>query len=182
MSNFDYAVKHTLEMEGVFSNHHADPGGKTKYGVTERIWKAYWRESFDGTDTPCPAIETITKAHAIAFYKDVFWDALRLDRVKSKYIAAEVFDSAVNMGAEDAVKFFQRAINFNRRPEWGHIKVDGSLGPITRNAADRLVNEGHIIPLLKAMNGFQFIHYVGEDNPHMSRGWTRRINLASELA
>lgn len=182
MSNFDFAVKHTLEAEGLFVNHPNDPGGKTKYGVTERMWTEYWAEEFGQTDTPCPAIETITRAHAIAFFKDVFWDALRLDRVKNKYIAAEIFDSAVNMGAGDAVKFLQRAINFCRLPGWGQIKVDGALGPVTRNAADRLANEGHIIPLIKAMNGFQFAHYVGEDNPHMSRGWMRRINIPSELA
>lgn len=180
MSHFDFAVKHTLELEGVFSNHKADPGGKTMYGVTERYWVPYWLDNFP--DSPCPRIETITKAHAVAFFKDVFWDALRLDRVSDKFIAAEVFDSAVNVGAGDAVKFLQRGINYCRLPDWEPIKDDGVLGPITRGKVRDLLDLHYRVPLLEAMNGFQFIHYVDQDNPHMSRGWTERLKLASELA
>lgn len=180
MSDFAFAVKHTLEAEGVFSNNKNDPGGKTKYGVTERMWIPYWWDNFGKTQPP--DIERINVGHAIAFYKDVFWDALRIDRMNDKHIAAEVFDSAVNVGAGDAVMFLQRAINYNRLPTWERIKVDGVLGPVTRGKTQDLIDLNHRVPLLKAQNGFQFMHYVEQDNPHFSRGWTARIQLASELA
>lgn len=180
MSKFDFAVQYTLELEGVFSNHKADPGGKTKFGITEKLWNAYWADEF--VDTPCPAIETITKAHAIAVYKDVFWDHLRLDRVSDVYVATEVFDSAVNVGPGDAVKFLQRAINYCRLPDWERIKEDGALGPITRGKVKELIDLHYRENLLIAMNGFQFIHYVEQDNPYMSRGWTERLKLAAQAA
>jgi len=176
MDNFQFALQHTLAAEGVFSNHKADPGGKTKYGVTDRMWRPYWLERYP--DYPIPVIEVITVGQATEFYRDVFWDALRLDRIKDKHVAAEVFDSAVNVGAGDAVLFLQRAINYNRLPNWEKIKTDGVLGPITRGRCHDLLALHYRMPLLIAQNGFQFLHYVNQDNPHFSRGWTKRVQLA----
>lgn len=180
MTNFYYAVGHTLEAEGVFSNHEADPGGKTKYGVTERMWGAYWEDQ--GYELPVKKIEALSVIDATEFYKHVFWEALQLDRIPDKHIAAEIFDSAVNMGAGDAVRFLQGAINYLRLPDWEPIKVDGIIGPVTRGRIRALIAGGYRVPLLIAMNGEQYIHYKEQDNQYMSRGWTKRLQLASELA
>lgn len=175
MSNFDYAVAHTLDLEGGFSDHPADPGGRTMYGVTERLWKAYCAERFPGQ--PVRPIERITPRDAIEFYRYMFWDALRLDLIRDRHIAAEIFDSAVNCGPGNAVRFFQKAINYNRLPGDNPIAVDGIVGPVTRGAAHRLIQMGYRIHLFKAMNGYQFMHYERIGNQHMSRGWTERIQL-----
>ena len=35
--NFDTALKHVLQIEGDFSDHPDDPGGKTRFGITEDV-------------------------------------------------------------------------------------------------------------------------------------------------
>ena len=176
--NFERAVRETLYLEGVFSDDSQDPGGKTKYGITEGTWRAFRQDR----DLSLPKeVEGITVSQATDVYYYDFWCKLGLDKMFDKYVAAEVFDSAVNCGPGTGAKMLQRAINYCRREGWDRIAVDGQIGPQTRLAVDRLVSAGHRLPLLEACNGEQYIHYRGLDKPRYSRGWTRRLAIAKEL-
>jgi lysozyme family protein len=182
--NFKFAVHHTLAEEGVFSNHERDPGGRTKYGITQKSWSSYRDDQvLMGADPDgLPAdVFAITPTQAEEVYYENYWMAPRLNLIEDKHVAAEVFDSGVNCGPVSAVWFLQGAINFCRKPDWNRIQEDGHLGPETRNAIRRLVAQGYRIPLLLAMNAEQYIHYKRIGNQHMSRGWTRRLMLAKDL-
>lgn len=45
MTPFEEALKHTLGIEGEYSDHPSDSGGKTRYGITEAKARAW---GYDG--------------------------------------------------------------------------------------------------------------------------------------
>jgi lysozyme family protein len=161
---FTYAVGKTLKAEdgsgtGILTNDKYDPGGKTKYGITEDLATHY------GYD-----VEKLTEDQAIDIYYREFWTGCHLDRVKSQYIAAEVFDSAVNLGQYPAMYIAQLScILMGER-----VGLDGRVGTETADAMNSLSAkyEEH---LLLSMNGFQFLYYVtGKDEFYRTIG---RLNL-----
>lgn len=174
---FLFAVQNTLEEEGVFSDVADDPGGKTKYGITEyRLQVAI----ADGV-VPYVTIQNLSIPQAIEIYHAYYWLELRLDKILSPYIAAEIFDSAVNCGTGTGVKFAQRAYNFCRMKGGEDLKDDGVLGPISRYAINNMA-EKYETPLLIAMNGEQYKYYdTISDNREQfhtfTRGWTKRLHL-----
>jgi lysozyme family protein len=168
MSHFAFAVEHTLEAEGVFSDHPDDPGGATKHGITEDLARThgYTGDMLD-----------LTEEFARHVYKLEFWDALRLDEVTSQHVAAEIFDTAVNMGPHTAVEIAQLACRLMGE---NNLTVDGALGPKTLAALNTYLPryESH---LYHCLNGYQFSRYVElyESNPAKRRtfikGWMRRL-------
>ena len=59
------------------------------------------------------------------FYKDQFWDKLRLDEVEYEIVCKEMFLFAVNAGLKIAIKTAQRVLG---------ITADGIIGPQTLKA------------------------------------------------
>lgn len=170
--NFHYAVTQTLEAEGLFSDTAGDPGGKTKYGVTEATWAAYCSE----TNIPHKGIKDISKQDAIAVYRRNYWDELHLDLISDKHVAAEIFDTAVNCGVVPATKIAQRAcnlLNFAGEP----LAEDGHLGPATRARINAVAGK-YRLALIVCLNGCQFDYYVElGDQPRFKKfinGWMRR--------
>ena len=172
--DFPFAVKHTLEAEGLFSDHPDDPGGATKHGITEAVARAH---GYTGD------MRDLEVEFAVHIYRVDYWDVLRLDEVSSKYVAAELFDTAVNMGPPAAAGIVQRAC---RLMGDHNLKVDGVLGKKTLGAINSLLPryEAH---LYHCLNGYQFIRYVElfEANPAERRafikGWMRRLSRFPEM-
>lgn len=167
---FQWAVHHTLEVEGVFSDHQADSGGATRYGITEGLARRYG----------IPDVRTLTLDQAIGIYWEEFWRTLGLDHVAgdSWRVAAEIFDSAVNTGHRRAGLIAQQAAN----EVFGEdVAVDGMIGPQTRAALGRIVHGGYERHLVAALNGYQFEFYINllrdghEGAPHFIRGWMLRL-------
>ena len=90
--------------EGGYSNHPADRGGATRWGVTEAVARAH---GFRGDMRAFPRDE------AERIYKRIYWMRPGFDRIAALApdIAAELFDTGVNMGPAVAVAFLQRALN-----------------------------------------------------------------------
>lgn len=174
MNNFDYAVGLTLTEEGVFSDTAGDRGGATKYGITAKLGMAYGHMD----------IHTITKGDAIRIYRAEFWDKMRLDDLLSKWVAAEIFDTAVNSGSNQAALIAQRAVNLLLRPEQVKLVEDGRFGPGTRAAINNLCATRHR-HLLAALNGFQFQFYLDDVKSHPGdvkfiAGWLRRLTWSND--
>ena len=98
MSYFDEGFAKTLGYEGGLSNDKYDSGGLTKYGISQA--------SYPNLD-----IKNLTVEQAKAIYKKNYWDTCKLDEVKDKAVAIQIFDIAVNCGNGGAGKIVQRAIN-----------------------------------------------------------------------
>ena len=86
-----------------------------------------------------------------------------LDKVKR--VAAELFDTAVNMGPETATGFLQRALNALNRAarDYPDIAVDREIGPRTLSALDGFLaarGKGGETILLRAMEALQGERYI----------------------
>jgi lysozyme family protein len=151
--NFATAFDVLLKHEGGFSDHAADPGGKTRYGVTEAVAREVGYRG-DMRELPIDLAKRI--------YKDRYWDAVRADELPAG-IRYAVFDAAVNSGPRQAVLWLQRALG---------VAADGVLGPKTMTAAHALNSDSLRLKLL----GQRLRFMVGLPNwPAFSRGWARRI-------
>lgn len=169
---FRRAVTLTLEAEGLFSDHRLDPGGATKYGITEAVAR---RHGFD--------VRRLTVEQATAIYHTDYWRRLRCDEL-AEPVALELFDSAVNTGPATAVKLAQRAYNVLRNSGDPALAEDGKIGPATIGALNRMAKK-YAGQLVAAMNGEQYRYYrslVGsrpETFRAFVRGWMRRLERAS---
>lgn len=151
--NFLTAFEKLLGHEGGYSNHPADPGGETMWGITKRVAVA---NGYTGDMRSMP-VET-----ARAIYKSLYWDAIQAENLPAdvRYI---VFDGAVNSGVAQAAKWLQRACG---------VKDDGVIGPQTIRAANALHSEGLKRKILAQRLRFM----TGLPNwPAFGRGWARRI-------
>lgn len=115
------AVKIVLAHEGGYVNDPVDAGGETKYGISKRSY-------------PKVDIKNLTIEQAQDIYYRDFWLKGRYESFVFDALAAKVFDTAVNAGQMQAMKFLQRAAN-----KFGAgLTVDGLIGPKTIEAINKL--------------------------------------------
>ena len=151
--NFDTAFAQLLGHEGDFSDHAADPGGKTRFGITEAVAR---QAGYTGDMRELP----VNLAKRI--YLDSYWRPVRADDLPPgvRYI---VFDGAVNSGPAQSALWLQRALG---------VTADGVIGPKTLAAAyaqDPVrLNNAILAQRLRFMTGLTTW-------PAFSRGWARRI-------
>lgn len=135
MKQADFYLAHTFtaEWEGGLTDHPADPGGITNYGVSIRWLKSLGLKDGDiDHDGAIDAddIRKLTKEQAAGLFKAKFWDKHRLGEF-SQLAATVYYDSMVNTGYSQSTKFMQRGFN----EAFGKALVDdGALGPLTRKA------------------------------------------------
>ena len=164
MADFLPAFNHTLHVEGGFADHPDDPGGKTRFGITEAVARA---NGYRGN------MKTLPLTRASKIYKSEYWDSQNLGKIANQQIAEEVFDTGVNMGIRTAGKIFQRAINLFRD---SGLKEDGKIGVRTLEAYSKIKYK---TSFLKCLNGFQFMYYYDliQRKPRLKvffKGWVRR--------
>lgn len=148
-----------IEREGGFVANAADKGGPTCFGITEAVARA---NGYRG------AMRQLPREEAAAIYKRLYWFRPRLDDVaaRSARLAAELFDTAVNMGPAVAVTFLQRALTaLNRNgKDYPDLVPDGRIGPQTLAALDQFLklrgkNSGETV-LLRALEALQGERYL----------------------
>ena len=151
--NFDAAFDLLLKHEGGYSDHAADPGGKTRYGVTEAVAREVGYRG-DMRELPLDLAKRI--------YKNKYWDTVKAEQLPAA-VRYSVFDAAVNSGPGQSVKWLQRALG---------VKDDGVIGPQTTAAA----NAANPDALKMRMLGQRLRFMAGLANwPAFSRGWAIRI-------
>lgn len=156
--SFDTYIKRVLEHEGGFVDHPSDPGGATRYGITERVARAH---GYAG------AMREFPLDAAVAIYRSDYWLKLRCDAMPWP-VAFQVFDAGVNHGTGRAAQWLQAAAG---------VGVDGQIGPMTLQAV--LGTAPAELVLRFAAIRLQF--YAGLTTfPTFGRGWVRRMagNLA----
>jgi len=155
--NFQQALKFILDPEGGYSNHSADRGGETKYGIAKKFY-------------PNEDIPNLTPERAGEIYKQDYWDKIKGDYLPSgvDYI---VFDSAVNHGVGNAGKFLQRAINRIN----DQIKVDGIIGVQTITKATHLGTT--LIPEIIRERDIFYRKIIANDKSQevFFKGWMNRL-------
>jgi lysozyme family protein len=119
-----------LEREGgnKYTNHPADRGGPTKWGITQKVWA-----KFTGLPVSEADMKAITEDEARAFYEVMYIEKPRFMEIHNSHLRELVIDAGVNHGVKQAAKFLQGAAD---------VKRDGVIGPISLanvNAKDPLL-------------------------------------------
>lgn len=163
--NIDDLIDEVIAREGGYIHHPADRGGPTNMGITLHVA----RESGYYGD-----MRTLPRRIAAAIYRRLYWDQPGFGFVaeSSWTIAAELFDTAVNMGAPTAIAFLQRALNaLNRnQKDYPDLKVDRVIGARTLGAlrAFRLLRgpagDKVLMKALESLQGERYIH-LAEKRP-----------------
>ena len=147
-----------FEREGGYVNHPADRGGPTRFGITEAVARAH---GYSG------AMAQLPREEAAAIYRRLYWLRPRFHEVsrRSAKVAAELFDTGVNMGPGVATTFLQRALTaLNRNgKDYPDLVPDGRIGPATLDALRAFIavrgNGGETV-LLRALDALQGERYV----------------------
>ena len=156
--NVEELIDALIAREGGYSNHPADRGGATRYGITEAVARAH---GYDGPMALLPRDE------AAAIYRRLYWLRPRYDQVARRCprIAAELFDTGANMGPGVATTFLQRALTaLNRRgKDFPDLVPDGRVGPKTLGALDAFLDlrgKGGETVLMRALEALQGERYL----------------------
>jgi lysozyme family protein len=150
--NFDAAFDVLIKHEGDFVNHPSDPGGKTRYGITEAVAR---RVGYRGDMRELP----LDLAKRI--YREDYWQAVRAEQLPPA-IRYAVFDAAVNSGPAQSVRWLQRALG---------VTDDGVIGPQTLSAANQANPDALRARLV--VQRLRFMTNLGTFDD-FGRGWTRR--------
>jgi lysozyme family protein len=116
--NRDQAIGLMIRLEGGYSNNPADPGGATKYGITQRTLDAV--RSKIALQLPT-SVFNLTEDQAYVIYRAVDWDVIQGDALPST-LAPLVLNAAVNMGEPEAVKLLQECLH--GVPTTGHCGAE----------------------------------------------------------
>ena len=146
---FDEVFTKLIGHEGGYVNDPRDPGGETKYGISKRAY-------------PDVNIASLTLEQAKAIYLRDYWLRARCDQLPSA-VAFQVFDTAVNSGIGQSIRFLQRAVG---------VADDGNVGPLTIAAVKRMDPEavasrfnGHRLDFMTRLSTWDVF----------GRGWARRV-------
>ena len=155
----DQLIDALIEREGGFVDNPTDKGGPTCFGITEAVARV---QGYRGPMRQLP------RDDAAAIYKRLYWLRPHFDEiaVRSGRIAAELFDTGVNMGPAVAVTFLQRALTaLNRNAiDYPDLVPDGRVGPQTLGALDAFLSlrgkSGGETVLLRALEALQGERYL----------------------
>lgn len=146
---FDDAFAKLIGHEGGYVNDKRDPGGETKFGISKRAY-------------PDVNIASLTIEQAKVIYKRDYWDRARCDELPP-VVSFQVFDTAVNSGIGQSIRFLQRAVG---------VADDGQVGPLTVNAVRRLNPEA----VVARFNGHRLDFMTKLSNWDVfGKGWARRV-------
>lgn len=174
----DEIIKEVISAEGGYVDDPSDSGGKTRWGITERVAR---ETGYRGEMSKLP-IE-----HAMYIYLKDYWLPIRGDellRIDSG-VAHEVFDTAVNCGPATASLFLQVALNAlnDRGRLYDDRAEDGIIGPKTIGALLTYCTKRDPQILLKALNCLQGDRYIRltrsrEKDERFLYGWLKnRVRL-----
>jgi len=152
VSGFDEAFPIVMDTEKGFVNNPKDPGGATKWGVTERVAR---KNGYTGD------MRNLLLSEARDIAKKEYWDPHRCDELPY-IIAFQVFDTAYNGGY--AVKWLQLACN---------VKPSGIMNEETITAAN-----GHgTQAIVMVFCAHRLMYYTALKGlwKEFGRGWATRI-------
>lgn len=119
-------IEATIGKEGGYSNHPADKGGPTNWGITERVARA---NGYTGD------MRSLPREKAVAIYRQEYAIKPGFAAVAEIMpgVGEELFDTGVNMGPSIPAIWLQEWLNaFNDDGKlYPDIREDGDIGPGT---------------------------------------------------
>jgi lysozyme family protein len=172
----DEAIALMLQLEGGEANVKGDPGGHTKYGITQATLDSVRWRSFP---IVLPAnVTDLLPGDAAYIYRGVHWCSIRGDDLPPT-LAPLVLNAAVNMGEPRAVMLLQEAVG---------APTTGNLGNLTLAAIRSWRSPyGHGQTLAEEYAAHVAARYAFIDNKNavltqFELGWFRRLFRVYTLA
>jgi len=150
--NFQKAVDIVMQMEGGLVRHPNDPGGLTKFGISQRSY-------------PALDIANLTASDAVGIYRRDYWDKMRCEELP-RGLNLLVFDAAVNQGIGAATALLQQCAG---------VATDGVIGPKTLEAAKT-------VRLSRYASARNKRYQKNLNAPTFFDGWSNRLMDVFELA
>lgn len=154
----DDLIEEVIAREGGYSNHPADRGGPTRWGITQAVARQH---GFAGD------MRVFPREEAKAIYRRLYWLRPRIADVaeRAPALAAELFDTGINMGPGVAARLLQRALNaLNRNGrDYADLAVDGAIGATTLIALGSFLDhrgpagEAVLIKAVEALQGERYL-------------------------
>lgn len=156
---FDRFIERVLTHEGGYVNHPRDPGGATRYGVTQRTLDRI-RQANPGMGLP-KSVRDLSRDQAKLCYRIAYWQPIKGDQLPQQF-AFQLLDAYVNTSPETVIRWAQRAAG---------VADDGKLGPITL-AALHATDPADLVLRFMAE---RMLYVTGLSTwPDFGRGWARR--------
>lgn len=148
MSDFDRTMKFVRTWEGGKVDDKRDPGGRTAYGVTQRVFHDYLRD----LGKPPRDVFTIRPHEIDAIYRARYWDVVTPGRVWP--LNAVLMDAAVNCGPGRALRWLEQAKADTPPATPDRMTVLALKVMKTREAYYRRIGEDPASPLHWAYEGW----------------------------
>jgi lysozyme family protein len=159
MQAIESLIDDVIGREGGYSNHPADRGGATRWGITEAVARAH---GYRGD------MRSFPREEAVAIYRRLYWVKPGFDEIAARapQIAAELFDTGVNMGPTTATTFLKRALNALNRGEadYSDIGTTPIVDAPTLVALEAFLKkrtpngENVLMKAIEALQGERYIH------------------------
>lgn len=106
-------IDQVIAREGGYSSSAADSGGATRWGIIEKTAR---RHDYKGR------MQDLPRSLAVKIYAAEFWPT-SYDQILelSPEIAAELFDTGVNLGVSKAGRYLQRSLNVLNQIGRAHV-------------------------------------------------------------
>jgi lysozyme family protein len=168
----DEAIALMIRLEGGYADVKGDPGGRTKYGVTQATLTGLLVTS----SIPLPRdVADLTPQQATAVYRAVDWDVMHCDELPPA-LAALMLNSAVNQGEPTAVSLLQECVG---------VPVDFRMGPHTLAAVKAwrspYLPEQTLAEEFAAHVGVKYASLYAKEG-QFELGWLRRLFRVYTLA
>lgn len=125
-TDIDTVIAEIIGREGGYVNDPDDPGGPTKYGITQATLSD-WR----GRPVSAEDVRALGREEAGEIYRRRYFEAPRLS-LAPESLQPFLLDAAVNHGPAAAVRMLQRVLADTGADGLG---IDGRMGPETARAA-----------------------------------------------
>lgn len=188
MGSYDI-LERTVALEGGWSDHPADPGGPTAFGVT--AWtlaehrgiprppknKPAEVKAFFDRMRPIVAALTLEEAKQILYERYVKKPGI--DKIEPFELAQQVADISVNSGPRRAILMLQETLQKAGQA----VAADGRLGPQTLGAIKAITDlEDGAELLMDALAIERANFYVSLGKKVFIRGWLRRAAVFAATA
>ena len=159
------AIDRLLAHEGGYTNHPADPGGPTNWGITIHDARRYWKKGATAAD-----VKAMPKSVACDIYRAKYWDAQRCDALPAglDYI---MFDYGVNSGIGRSGKVLRRICGMDASTS---TVSDSVLAQVSVRNPEKLINAmcDERLRFLMALRTW----------PVFGKGWGRRVSESRAAA
>ncbi|HEY3919466.1 MAG TPA: glycosyl hydrolase 108 family protein [Stellaceae bacterium] len=170
---FKAAVAIVLAHEGGYQALPDDAGNWTQGKIGAGALKGT-KYGISAAQYPTLDIAALTADDAAAIYRRDWWDRFGLARLPPP-LAAKLFDAAVNLGIEEAVRALQRALRAAGPQNAAPLAEDGKLGAATLAAAVAIAPATVLPALREALAGhYRLIAARSPSQASFLTGWLSR--------